>query len=360
MSDKRFILDMTSENWEEWTRERGFPRFRADQIVGWLIKGVMKPKEMKNLPQPIVAELENSFDSNAFVLEKESVSQIDGTRKYVFRLGDGNRIETVLMKYRFGNSVCISSQAGCKMGCTFCASAHAGFGRNLTAGEMLAQVIIPGKMTEERVSRVVVMGIGEPFDNFINLISFIDRINAPKGLNLGARHITVSTCGLVPQMIEFMCIDKQVNLSVSLHAANDVLRNRLMPVNQSFQLDSLIRTCREYTRKTGRRITFEYALMDGINDSREDARQLAALLRGINGHINLIAANEFPGSQYRRSRPETVQAFREELERLGMNVTVRREMGSDIMAACGQLRRGLAENNICEHTNKDLGENGEL
>ena len=245
------------------------------------------------------------------------------------------------------------------MGCSFCASAHAGFGRDLSAGEMLAQVLLPGKLTNERVSRVVVMGIGEPFDNYTNLISFIDRINAPKGLNLGARHITVSTCGLVPQMIEFMCVDKQVNLSVSLHAANDALRIQLMPVNRAFPLDALIRTCRDYTRKTGRRITFEYALLDGINDSREDARQLAALIRGTNGHINLIAANEFPGSQYRRSRPEVVQAFREELEQLGMNVTVRREMGSDIMAACGQLRRGLVEKSPCDNSPENLRKNGE-
>ncbi len=317
-------MDMTADKWEEWTRERGFPRFRAEQIYGWLMKGITEPREMTNLPQTIVAELERSFNRDAFVLEKESISRIDGTRKYVFRLRDGNRIETVLMKYRFGNSVCISSQAGCKMGCTFCASTHAGFGRNLTAGEMLAQVIFSGKIARERISRVVVMGIGEPFDNYDALIAFIDAINSPKGLNLGARHITVSTCGLVPQMIEFMCVDKQINLSVSLHAANDALRARLMPVNKSFQLDLLIRTCREYTRRTGRRITFEYALLDGVNDSREDAGQLAALLRGMNCHINLIAANEFPGTTYRRSSPEVVQTFRSELERLGMNVTVRR------------------------------------
>ncbi len=356
MSNKPFIMDLTDDQWAEWMRARSFPRFRADQIIGWLIKGVFDPKEMKNLPQTIVSELQNSFDPESFVLEKESVSRIDGTSKYVFRLGDKNRIETVLMKYRFGNSVCISSQAGCKMGCSFCASAHAGFGRNLTAGEMLAQVILPGKFTGERVSRVVVMGIGEPFDNYENLISFLDRINSPKGLNLGARHITVSTCGLVPQMIEFMCVDKQVNLSVSLHAANDALRSRLMPVNRSFQLDPLMRACREYTRKTGRRITFEYALLDGVNDSPEDARQLASLLRGMNAHINLIAANEFPGSPFRRSRPGVVQAFRENLERLGMNATLRREMGSDIMAACGQLRRGLVGSDQGEQSTVDAGD----
>jgi 23S rRNA (adenine2503-C2)-methyltransferase len=360
MSEKRFILDMTADHWEEWTHERGFPRFRAEQIFGWLMKGVLNPSEMKNLPQAIVTELECGFDLDAFVLEKETISEIDGTRKYVFRLGDGNRIETVLMKYRFGTSVCISSQAGCKMGCTFCASAHAGFGRDLTAGEMLAQVIISGKIARERISRVVVMGIGEPFDNYDSLIAFIDVINSPRGLHLGARHITVSTCGLVPQMIEFMCVDKQVNLSVSLHAANDALRARLMPINKKFPLDLLIRSCREYTRKTGRRITFEYALLDGVNDSREDAGQLAALLRGMNGHINLIAANEFPGSPYHRSRPEVVQAFRSELERLGMNVTVRREMGTDIMAACGQLRRGLCGNDEAEQTHTDFGENREV
>lgn len=344
MSESRFILDMTAEAWEKWTEERGFPRFRAEQIASWCNKGVTDPAEMTNLPKTIIEELKKSFDTNAFVLEKESISEIDGTRKFVFRLGDGNRIETVLMKYRFGNSVCISSQAGCKMGCAFCASAHAGFGRNLSAGEMLAQITFPEKITSERVSRVVVMGIGEPFDNYDNLISFLHMANSPKGLNLGARHITISTCGLVPQMIEFMCVDKQVNLSVSLHAATDELRNRLMPINRAYPLDSLIRTSREYVRKTGRRITFEYALLDGVNDSVEDARQLAALLRGINAHVNLIAANEFPGCPFLRSKPSTVVAFRGELERLGMNVTVRREMGTDIMAACGQLRRSLGEN----------------
>lgn len=344
MSENGFIMDMTLEKWEDWTQKRGLPRFRAKQIHGWLMKGVVDPKEMSNLPKTIISELDKDFAPDSFVLEKELVSQIDGTRKYIFRLGDSNRIETVLMKYRFGNSVCISSQAGCRMGCTFCASADAGFGRNLTAGEMLAQVIIPGKMISERISRVVVMGIGEPFDNYENLIGFIDMANSPKGLNLGARHITVSTCGLVPQMIEFMCVEKQVNLSVSLHAANDELRSRLMPINRSFHLDSLIHACREYIHKTGRRVTFEYALLRDVNDSREDARQLAALLRGMNAHINLIAANEFPGSPYRRSPPEVVSKFREELERLGMNVTVRREMGTDIMAACGQLRRSSGKN----------------
>jgi len=343
VTEKLFILDMSSENWEEWVQSHGFPRFRADQIFAWLIKGVIRPNEMTNLPRGITEALENDFNSEAFVVDKETISKIDGTRKFVFRLGDQNRIETVWMKYRFGNSVCISSQAGCKMGCAFCASAHAGFGRDLTAGEMLGQVLVPARITSERVSRVVVMGIGEPFDNYDQLIAFLDMANSPKGLNLGARHITVSTCGLVPQMIEFMCVNKQVNLSVSLHAANDDLRSQLMPVNKKYSLDQLISAAREYVEKTGRRITFEYALLNGINDSVADAGQLAVLLKGINAHINLIAANEFPGTSFSRSPQKVVNAFRSELERLGMNVTVRREMGSDIMAACGQLRRGLGE-----------------
>jgi len=360
MSGKRFILDMKFSDWEDWVRERSLPRFRAEQISGWLMKGITDPSEMTNLPRNIVDELESAFDPNAFVLEKELISRVDGTRKFVFRLADGNRIETVLMKYRFGHSVCISSQAGCKMACTFCASAHVGFGRDLTAGEMLAQVILSGKIAKERIARVVVMGIGEPFDNYDSLLEFINLVHSPQGLNLGARHITVSTCGLVPQMIEFMCVDKQVNLSVSLHAANDALRTLLMPINKAFPLDLLIRTCKEYIDRTGRRVTFEYALLSGVNDSPEDARQLAGLLRGINAHVNLIAANEFPGTAYQRSRPEVVQNFREELERLGINVTVRREMGTDIMAACGQLRRRSCGREETEQEHIDPSENREV
>lgn len=343
MKNRIFIMDPTYTDWEDWLVAHGFPKFRAQQVFGWLSKGIIDTGRMTNLPDSLKSAIDEDFITDGFSLEKEYTSEKDGTRKFVFRLHDGHSIETVLMRYKYGLSVCISSQSGCKMGCAFCASAYTGFGRSLTSGEMLAQVAVVSDIVNERISRVVVMGIGEPFDNFENLTLFLRALNSPKGLNLGARHITVSTCGLVPQMIEFMCIDLQVNLSVSLHAASDELRAKLMPIAARYNLVDLLKACKDYVEKTGRRISFEYSLFDGVNDSRADARQLAALLRGIHCHINLIAANEFPDSPYRRSKDENVVAFMEELERLKMTVTLRREMGTDIMAACGQLRRGLRE-----------------
>lgn len=343
MTERRFVLDLTLQDWEKWTADFGYPRYRAKQIFAWLSKGIIHPERMVNLPENIRTAVSESFIT-VFALDKELISAIDGTRKFVFRLHDGHLIETVLMRYKTGLSVCISSQAGCKMGCAFCASANAGFGRDLTGGEMLAQVCVVSDIVRERIARVVVMGIGEPLDNFGNLVKFLQAVNSPEGLNLGARHITVSTCGLVPQMIEFMCIDLQVNLSVSLHAANDTLRKELMPIASKYEMKELLQTCRDYVNKTGRRITFEYALFDGVNDSKEDARKLASVLRGIHCHINLISANEFDDSPFHKSPEKKVTAFKEELEKRKMTVTLRREMGTDIMAACGQLRRGLQEN----------------
>ena len=229
------------------------------------------------------------------------------------------------------------------MGCDFCASAHAGFGRSLTSGEMLGQITVISDIAGERIHSVVVMGIGEPFDNYDNLLQFLYAANDPNGLNLGARHITVSTCGLVPQMIEFTSINLQVNLSVSLHASRDSLRSSIMPIASRYDLNTLLNASRQYVSQTGRRITFEYSLFRGINDSVDDAKELVRLLRGIHCHVNLIAANEFEGSRYKRSTTENVRAFQQTLEQLGMTVTLRREMGTDIMAACGQLRRGIQE-----------------
>lgn len=229
------------------------------------------------------------------------------------------------------------------MGCAFCASAHAGFGRDLTSGEMLGQITVVSDIIGDRIHSVVVMGIGEPFDNYDNLMGFLRAANDPDGLNLGARHITVSTCGIVPQMIEFISVNLQVNLSVSLHASRDILRRSMMPVANQYDIDTLLDACRQYVNRTGRRITFEYSLFHGINDSVQDARDLAGVLRGIHCHINLIAANEFEGSPYKRSSPEHVRLFQQMLEQMGMTVTLRREMGTDIMAACGQLRRGMQE-----------------
>jgi len=341
--DKRFVFDLTLEEWVNWVKERGFPRYRAAQIYQWFVKGIQDTSRMKNIPDSIRTALSEDYILKGLVLEKELTSSIDGTKKFIFQLHDGHRVETVLMMYKTGYSLCISSQAGCRMGCAFCASAHAGFGRNLTSGEMLGQITVVSDIIGDRIHSVVVMGIGEPFDNYDNLMVFLRAANDPDGLNLGARHITVSTCGIVPQMIEFISINLQVNLSVSLHASRDILRKSMMPVANQYDIDTLLNACRQYVNRTGRRITFEYSLFHGINDSIQDARDLAVVLRGIHCHINLIAANEFEGSLYKRSTPEHVRLFQQMLEQMGMTVTLRREMGTDIMAACGQLRRGMQE-----------------
>lgn len=341
--DKKFILDLNLSDWEEYVKSKNMPKFRASQIYSWLSKGVLDVEKMTNIPQNIRTALTEDFIVESMSVERHLVSKIDGTQKFAFRLYDGHLIETVLMRYKTGLSICISSQAGCKMGCRFCASAHAGFGRSLTRGEMLGQVLLAGAAAGERIHSVVVMGIGEPFDNYDELIGFLHLANDEKGLNLGARHITVSTCGLVPQMLQFSEIDMQVNLSVSLHAPNDELRKSIMPIANRYGLKELLDACRVYEQKTNRRITFEYSLFDGVNDTPECARELCHVLHGIHCHINLIAANEFDGSPFHRSHPAAVRGFQELLERNGMTVTLRREMGTDIMAACGQLRRGIKE-----------------
>ncbi len=340
---KRFVLDITLPEWEIWVKEKGFPQYRAGQIYQWFVKGIQETARMVNIPEKIRSALSDDFIIRGLTIEQELTSAVDGTKKYIFLLHDGHRIETVLMKYKLGYSICISSQSGCRMGCAFCASAHAGFGRNLTSGEMLGQITVVSDRIGERIHSVVVMGIGEPLDNYDELIAFLRAANDEKGLHLGARHITVSTCGLVPQMLEFIYVNLQVNLSVSLHSPNDLLRQRMMPVANVYDLNTLLDACRKYVTHTGRRITFEYSLFDGVNDSVQDARDLAARLRGIHCHINLIAANEFDGSPYHKSRSEQVRLFQNTLEQAGMTVTLRREMGADIMAACGQLRRGLQE-----------------
>ncbi|MCQ2465982.1 MAG: 23S rRNA (adenine(2503)-C(2))-methyltransferase RlmN [Clostridia bacterium] len=341
--DKKFCLDLNLAEIKNWCSVNNFPGYRAEQLFKWLSTGVISLDQMTNIPKNMREALNEDFIFDGMTVEHEFVSQIDGTVKLVFRMYDGHIIETVLMRYKTGISICISSQAGCKMGCTFCASAHAGFGRSLTGGEMLGQVLLSQRHINERIRSVVVMGIGEPFDNYDNLMKFIELVTCEEGNNLGSRHVTVSTCGLIPRMEEFTALNSQVNLSVSLHAPNDELRLKLMPIAKVYDIKSLIKTCDEYVKKTNRRITFEYSLFDGVNDTPEHAHELYRLLRGIHCHINLIAANEFPGSPYKRSRPERVDAFRKALEKYRMNATLRREMGTDIMAACGQLRRGLEQ-----------------
>jgi 23S rRNA (adenine2503-C2)-methyltransferase len=263
----------------------------------------------------------------------------DGTVKCLFRFDDGAEIESVFMKYGYGNSICISSQCGCRMGCSFCASTMDGLERSLTGGEMLAQVLAMKKLTGEDIGHVVIMGMGEPFDNYDNVIRFIRLINDRDGFDLGLRNITVSTCGIIPGIKKFAEDAPQVNLAVSLHAPNQGMRERTMPVAKKYGYDELMEACREYTEKTGRRITFEYALIDGVNDTRECAVELAGRLMGWLAHVNLIPLNEVSGREYKKTQPEKVRRFMETLERRGVAVTVRRTLGSDIDAACGQLRR---------------------
>ena len=335
----QFIYDLSLEDWQRWVKEQQLPAFRASQIYSWLMRGIRKTDEMLNVPKKIRAMLDSHFLIDGLICEDKQASALDGTIKYGFRLADGNRIESVRMVYKHGQSVCLSSQAGCRMGCTFCASTGAGFGRGLTSGEMLAQIAYIARDTGERVSHVVIMGIGEPLDNYEQTVSFLRQVNHPDGLNISLRHISVSTCGLVPEMLKFTDEGLPVTLSVSLHAPNDALRRNLMPIARQYDMEQLLAACRYHLKKTNRRISFEYAMLDGINDQPQHADELASRLKSMLCHVNLIPANEFPGGQYRRSSQQTIRQFQNRLVKAGINATVRRELGSDIMAACGQLRR---------------------
>lgn len=337
----RNYYDMTPEDWQQWIKEQRLPSYRAKQIAAWLPRGINNWAEMSDLPLNLRDRLADFFTIDVLRLENKLVSQIDGTAKYIFRLPDGNIIESVLLKYHHGQSVCISSQAGCRMGCVFCASTGAGFGRNLSHGDMLAQVATIARDSGDRVGHVVIMGIGEPLDNYDNLISFLKRVNDPGGLNISLRHISVSTCGLVPEMLKFTDEGLPVTLSVSLHAPNDEIRRQLMPIARRYSMDDLLAACRRHIERTGRRISFEYSLISGVNDRPEHAKALAARLKGMLCHVNLIPANEIDGSNLRQSSRKVVHQFWDCLIRSGINATVRRELGSDIMAACGQLRRRI-------------------
>lgn len=318
--------------------ELGEKKFRAAQVFGWLAKGVEDFDEMSNVP----AALRAGLAENCYIGLPEAVRRQeskDGTVKCLFEFADGTQVESVFMKYEYGNSICISSQSGCRMGCTFCASTMDGLDRSLTRGEMLSQVLAMRNLTGEDIGHVVVMGMGEPFDNYDELSGFIRLIHDKKGYNLGLRNITVSTCGLIPKIREFALDFPQVNLAVSLHAPNQQLRERTMPVARKYNYDDLMKACREYTELTGRRITFEYAVIDGVNDSTACAKELASRLKGWLSHVNLIPLNEVKGREYKTANGKSVAAFKKILENNGVAVTVRRTLGSDIDAACGQLRR---------------------
>lgn len=338
--DKRDIKSLTLAELKTQATELGLPAFRARQIYGWLhSKRVSDFDEMSNLSVSLRDELREKFYINSIKIKKRLVSSMDGTVKYLYELRDGNCVEAVLMNYRHGSSLCVSTQVGCRMGCRFCASTIGGRVRNLTPSEMLDEVYTAQADSGARVDGVVLMGIGEPLDNFENVMSFLEILSSEQGLNLSLRHVSLSTCGLVDKIYELAERKLQLTLSVSLHAPNDTIRSKSMPINEKYNIETLLKACRSYFEKTGRRISFEYALIDGVNDSPENARQLADKLRGMGAHVNLIPVNPVEGSGYTRGGREKIESFQRELTRLGLNATIRRELGSDISAACGQLRR---------------------
>lgn len=324
---------------EKLLTELGEPKFRAKQIFAWLYKGVESFEQMTNVPQNLKKKLKEAGAHLGLLFPaKVQVSKLDGTRKYLFELEDGNAIESVFMKYKYGNTICISSQAGCRMGCKFCASTIGGLSRNLEPGEMLEQLLAAERDTGEAINHIVVMGTGEPFDNYENLSAFIRIINDKNGRNLGMRNITISTCGLVPMIEKFGQDFPQVNLAISLHAPNNKIRNSMMPVNKSYPMETIIDACRKYTEATSRRVTFEYTLVKGVNDSENDALQLASVLKGMLCHVNLIPLNKVEETGLDTTDQKTAQAFRKTLENKGIPATIRRELGDDIDGACGQLR----------------------
>ncbi len=345
---KQIIYDLTFEKLQAWMEEKGQPKFRAGQIFDWLyVKRVDSFDEMSNLPKQLRELLESAFHFGS-LNEITRLASKDGTVKFLFGLHDEHAIETVIMKHNYGNSVCVTTQVGCRIGCTFCASTLGGLKRNLTAGEIVAQVVKSQKMldaTNERVSSIVIMGSGEPFENFDATMDFLRIMIHEKGLNIGQRHITVSTSGIVPSIYKFADENTQINLAISIHAPNDALRSRLMPVNRRFPFEEVIAACHYYLEKTGRRITFEYALIGGVNDQAEHAEELAEVLKDMLCHVNLIPVNHVPERDYVRTPKEDIFNFKRILERKHINTTIRREQGHDIAAACGQLRAKHMENN---------------
>ena len=326
---------------EDWLVEQSEPKFRAKQIFDWLyVKRINSFSEMTNLSKELREKLAQSFEITTLEVAVKQESK-DGTIKFLFELQDGYTIETVLMRHEYGNSVCVTTQVGCRIGCTFCASSIGGLKRNLEAGEIVSQVLTVQKAldeTDERVSQVVIMGIGETFENYDEMMGFLKIINHDKGLNIGARHITVSTSGIIPKIYDFANESLQINFALSLHAADNETRSRLMPINRAYDLDKLMEAIEYYVEKTNRRITFEYGLFGGVNDQVHHARQLAEMIKHLNCHVNLIPVNHVPERDYVKTTKEDIFKFENELKRRGINATIRRNQGADIDAACGQLR----------------------
>ena len=336
---KEDLKSMTLAEMEAAFAALGEPKFRAKQVFVWLHKGARSFDEMTNLSKSLRAKLDSLYDITAPEVARKQVSKKDGTIKYLWRLSDGNCVESVVMQYHHGNTVCISSEVGCLMGCKFCASTLGGLVRRLRPSELLDQVLFSQIDSGLPISNIVLMGIGEPLDNFDAVMRFLELVNSPDGMNIGMRHISLSTCGLVDK-IKLLAEKKlQLTLSVSLHAPNDEIRSRTMPVNRKWNVEQLLKACRYYSDVTGRRISFEYAMISGVNDSDACANELASRLRGIIAHVNLIPVNDVTGTGYRKSGEERLRKFTAILEKRGITATVRRTLGSDIEASCGQLRR---------------------
>jgi len=339
MKQKRNIKDFTLEELEGYIVQNKLPKFRAGQIFEWTYKDVESFEQMTNLPKDLVQKLNQDLYIGRAEIEVKLVSKEDNTHKYLLKLQDGNAVECVLMEYSYGRTICISTQVGCRMNCAFCASAIGGLTRHMTSGEMLEEVMAVSRDVGERISNIVLMGTGEPFDNYDEVIKFLRTVNNQKGLNVGQRHITISTSGLVPKIREFADEGFQCTLAISLHAADNPTRNTLMPINKKHRIEELIDACKYYIKKTNRRITFEYALIKDINDFEESAYKLSNLLKGMLCHVNLIPINKVEEKVFDKAPKTNINRFKSILESNGIEATVRRELGSDINAACGQLRQ---------------------
>ncbi len=337
------IRSMDLLEMKDFLKSLNQPSYRAEQVYNWLQGGAESFDEMTNVPKKLREILEEKTYIATVAVEKKLVSKIDGTVKYLYRLFDGEYIESVLMKYKHGYTVCISTQVGCRMGCSFCASGLNGLSRNLTASEMLAQVYFAGKDNNVRISNVVMMGMGEPLDNFDNSVKFLRLVTDEKGLGIGLRHISLSTSGVVSGIYKLAELNMPITLSVSLHASNDKIRSSIMKVNKRWGIDELLKACKHYYGVTGRRISFEYALISGVNDSSDNADELVKILKGIMSHVNLIPANPVEENDFKRTDEESVRRFADRLNKQGVTATVRRTLGADINASCGQLRRKAKE-----------------
>ena len=343
------LKSMYPEELAGFVKEKGLPAFRAKQLFKWIhVSRARGYEEMTDLPAGLRRELSEKYPLVTARQVQCRVSAVDGTRKYLFAMPDGCLVESVFMRYHFGNSVCISSQVGCRMGCTFCASTLHGLVRSLTASEMLEQIYAIARETGERISHVVVMGMGEPFDNYDNLIRFLRLLTCPEGMNLSQRGITVSTCGIVPDIWRFSKEGLHITLALSLHAATDGQRRKIMPIANRYSIGELMKACGEYYRQTGRQITFEYSLIRGVNDSKADAQGLIRLAKPLKAHINLIPVNPVRERGYEHPDNAHVQAFKMELENNGVNVSIRRALGKDIEGACGQLRNRYVRGRITD------------